>query len=286
MLRKISHLDYILSKKIKINYLIMLLTKKREIFLKSPDNFSIEFKNKLKKIFKKEKYNIEKIVIGKRTYRSFITIELDLNGKKYLLNIATNKKEKFYMNRIIENMNKINYEKIEKILPIKYSKNESWILYEKVFGLDECLDKELLYQMFLEKNKKNLEIKINDLNIKKILNEMLKNWPKLSKEKLSTLNEYIEYSDCLKKYIGEKIKIDVEHGDFTKNNVLKKNDRLYLLDFEFVKFYQPIWFDYYDYMKSINENLSEEIPEMYREISEKKYLLYEKLNVLIDKGVN
>ena len=51
----------------------------------------------------------------------------------------------------------------------------------------------------------------------------------------------------------ESVKVSFEHGDFTSNNIFKIEGKLYLMDFEFSRDFQPIGFDIYDYNQSINK---------------------------------
>lgn len=123
-------------------------------------------------------------------------------------------------------------------------------------------------------------INSDDFLVKKSLFHFLEAWPKKYHKIIKSMTGYRQYSKLLK--ATTTLSLCIEHGDYTKNNIKRdtKSDKIYLLDFEFVKINQPIGFDMLDYLMSTNSKHLELVPNL--KINIIKYKLINKINKMLD----
>jgi len=128
-------------------------------------------------------------------------------------------------------------------------------------------------------NENSIEIEVTSENIDKILSNFLSAWPSQFHCMIKRQKEFQNYKEELNKY--DKLKVCYEHGDYTTNNIFYFKNDFYLMDFEFSRDFQPIGFDCFDYLTSIN-NLNNN--EKYQYLHKSKYSLIEKINKRIDNN--
>jgi len=229
-------------------------------------------------------FQIVKKLPKKPTARSLQKYILaDENKNKYLLEIATNDIEIFYFNRTIqfqEEFSRLRHNfKLNMPINIQIGNKLSYSLYkyyENIIYLKNNKPVELL-QDFYTKN--SVEIELNEENIKKIISNFLSAWPNRYHSMIKRQKEFRLYIEELKKI--KTIKVAFEHGDFCKNNIALINSDIYLFDFEFSRFFQPIGFDIFDYYQSNNISKKDII---YSELHKIKYNLINKINRKIDNN--
>lgn len=217
-----------------------------------------------------------------RSLKKYLLV--DKNNYKYLLEIAENTTENFYIQRSIEKQQEFSNINIDVVLnfPIVYSYGNqySYVLYNYYDNLKEVNNKKPLE--FLNKlyQKNELKIEINEESIDKILKSFLSAWPNQYHNFIRRQSEFQEYKKQLHKY--KDVVVSFEHGDFTKNNILASKNEMYLMDFEFYREYQPIGFDMFDYNKSIGNSKNN---LEYLELHTIKYNLINKINHAIDNNL-
>lgn len=288
--KKAKHLEYLFdfSNVKNPNFLIfkgnkMIVLRNREILF-GKSCLTNQIIEKLRKYFQNNFY-IRKILLGKPTLRGLINLEINYLNEKYYVNVATNGYEKYYLKRIVKYSQKFRMDNIKVVKPIYFNVQDSILIYKKINDLNELKSKKIVKEAldnFYNKLKVNVELS-NEI-IDKILGEMLNGWPKEFSNFIVKLEEYKKLEKFYFDNLGKVIDVSLEHGDFTKNNFLFKENELFLLDFEFVKEYQPLWFDYLDYLESIGEKEIYEIEEFYIKTAKLKLKLYNKINELLDKG--
>ena len=117
----------------------------------------------------------------------------------------------------------------------------------------------------------------NDL-VNKIESEFLSSWPVAYHAKLKQLYAFQTFHNELLNF--ETIKICFQHGDYTPNNILYREDGdIYLMDFEFSQKFQPIGFDLYDYHYATDRNF-EDVP--YLNLNRIKENLQNEINSILD----
>jgi hypothetical protein len=89
--------------------------------------------------------------------------------------------------------------------------------------------------------------KVNDNLIGKIESDFLDAWPNEFHKQIKDLEEYKKYFSHLNDF--EELQICKEHGQYGYANILYHAGTQYLVDFEFAKNFQPVGFDYYDYLE-------------------------------------
>lgn len=207
----------------------------------------------------------------------------DDNNRKYILVCAHLPIQKYYMNRAIageklfENVG-IAGIIINKVYLDKEIESDKYAVYKYVVGkpIDRKWNPDnLLLQFYSSKSvKRNVD---NEL-INQIINNFIDAWPQSIHNKIKSLPQFTLFVNSLKKY--NTLELILEHGDFTSNNILRKNTgQLVLLDFEFVKCMQPIGFDMYDWHAASDSNY-DNVP--YLDINKIKYQLITKINDLLD----
>jgi hypothetical protein len=103
--------------------------------------------------------------------------------------------------------------------------------------------------------------KVNDELINKIEVDFLSVWPSEFHEIFKSLALYKKYFLFLRTF--KELVIYKEHGQYGYSNILYLKKKYYLVDFEFSKNFQPLWFDCYNYF-----NL---MPQFKRLVERKKY---------------
>lgn len=234
----------------------------------------------------KTNFILEKKLEKKATARSLEKYILkDVNNCLYLLEIAQNSVEKFYLQRSIELQKKFAniQNNFQLNLPESYviGSKYSYAIY-KYFDNVKHIDN-LNYINQLDNIQQNiaLTVQVNEEIVEKIMMNFLDSWPIHYHDFIKRQTEYLEYREEITKY--SSLRIGFEHGDFTKNNILSFENQSYLVDFEFSREFQPIGFDYYDYLCSVKKiNKCNEYNLYYRNLHELKYKLIEIINNRID----
>ena len=233
------------------------------------------------------KLNMFKKLQKKPTIRSLQKYLLtDEKDKKYLLEIATNNIEIFYLKRTIkyqELFSKLEHDfKLNLPLYVQIGNKLSYALYEYFENVALSADMQPIEKLKKFYKHNSIEIETTNENIDKILNSFLSAWPSKYHGMIKRQREFQNYKKELEKH--KYIKVAYEHGDFTSNNIFNIKSNLYLMDFEFSREFQPIGFDLLDYAKSIgdvdkfNDNL------YYQLLHDIKYQLIEKINKKIDNN--
>lgn len=211
-------------------------------------------------------------------------ILMNTRMEKYLLVAGRTSVQKFYIKRSIAYQRKW-YECFSKYnfhlnLPVAF-----W---------EENYDLKVLYHFFdnpaYVKNGKPLKyinkIYKNDIkiiestkeNVNLMLDCFLDAWPLEYHQRIRELSLFEKYENRIKKH--KYLKVCLEHGDFTVNNIVMTNTGdIYLMDFEFTKENQPIGMDKLDFKRTRTGKYR--ITEYYQ-INSAKYDLMEEINNIID----
>jgi len=228
--------------------------------------------------------SISKELEKKQTARSLQKyILIDKSNKKYLLEIATNSIEIFYFNRTIMYQKKFSELKSDfkcnMPLFVQGGNKLAYAIYEYFDDIEFLKDEQPieLINNFYQNNIE--EIELNDGNVEKILISFLSAWPNQYHSMIKRQKEFRKYKYLLEKM--ESVKVSFEHGDFTSNNIFKIEDKLYLMDFEFSRDFQPIGFDiFYNSFYDKKDKIT------YNKIHYYKLFLDYLCNYIVDNRVN
>ena len=229
-------------------------------------------------------FSVERKLKKKNTARALQKYLLsDETGKKYLLEIATNRIAHFYLQRSIEYQTKFSKFKhgfkLNFPLYTKLGENLSFVVYsyDELFSMENSLEPVKLLKQFYSNY--SVEVTMTDVVVHRILTSFLSAWPKRYHPMIKRQRLYREYQATLQRY--RSVKIAFEHGDFTRNNLITIGDHTYLIDFEFSREYQPIGFDIYDYARSVHSQAGCR-QSYYEDLHAIKYNLVETVNCKID----
>lgn len=206
------------------------------------------------------KYEIKRVCYLKPTARAPYGLQIQSKGNKYLLVYAQSEIQKFYIDRSIK-MQELFWSDYKDYFEFNFPVSRGdyhgihYVMYRYYDHLEQYTDKEgvdILEKIYAANME---ELPVCDLLVKSILDKMLMAWPERFHEKIKKLDSFSNY----KKYLMQlkSIRISKEHGDYNSENIVKHNDRLLLMDFEFAKENQPVGLDRADFLKSISCRLCE-----------------------------
>ncbi|MDN3700447.1 GNAT family N-acetyltransferase [Vibrio artabrorum] len=118
----------------------------------------------------------------------------------------------------------------------------------------------------------------SELNKEYSLECLLSSWPDRYRNIIKLTDEYQKYKEEL--YLGNYKKCVLEHGDFTKNNIVKFNGTIYLIDFEFSREHQPNGFDLLDLYRTYGKKGEINIDNY--KLNSLKYDLVTRANTIVD----
>lgn len=209
---------------------------------------------------------------------------MDAHKEKYLLVVGRTDIQKFYIERAIEYQREwyIKYNKygFNVNLPLFFwnEREEIKVLYIFIDNLEYVKDSEPI--KYINRIYEN-DIKVirnSEENINLMLECFLDAWPFEFHQRIRNLSLFNKYKKVLKKQ--KEIRICLEHGDFTINNILMTQKRdIYLMDFEFAKRNQPIGMDKLDYIRTRDGKYRK--IEYFR-LNKIKYELMEQINCMLD----
>jgi hypothetical protein len=221
----------------------------------------------------------------KPTARCPIQYICKIENDRFLVVIAKNKIQKFYLNRSIEKQREFKKEfgeYYEFNMPVYTGEVDgaSFVIYpyleNAVYTRNETPIKKLIaiYDKYARK------YDVTESLIKNIEIDFLSAWPAEFHDEIKQLSLYKKYFNFLKQQ--KQLSIYKEHGDYTSNNILNIGDKYYLVDFEFAKSFQPINIDYFDYYRTAHVSFMS-ITEI--EISKIKSFLMDDMNDILDYSV-
>lgn len=222
------------------------------------------------------------------TARAPGTFRCEAAGEAYLLIVATNACQNFYLQRSIRQQEifaRID-DRFELNPPVCSGRADTmrfdYALYKHYSPALHCESSApvRLLEAFYERHAQ--EAVVTDELVEEIKTEFLRAWPGNRHHAIVTLREFEEYFEELRS-LGT-VKLAFEHGDFTNNNILRMNDGMYLTDFEFTRNLQPIGFDIYDYSSSLKQRAKYKDSVHYHNLHVLKYVLINRINTLVDSG--
>ncbi len=202
----------------------------------------------------------------------------DSNGAKYLLVIALSDIQRFYLRRSIS-IQKVFSSMIGKEFQInfpinvKYDSNFDYVMYkyfDDYIFCDNMIPVEILTRYY---NEAALEVNVNEDSIDEICENLLLTWPIKYRKQIRTLQSFKSWVAKINSM--DRVSLFLEHGDFNNENVLI-NKEIMLIDFEFGAFCQPVGFDKFSFIKSLEIN-------QYDKLAEIKSGLMDDANDVLDK---
>jgi hypothetical protein len=196
---------------------------------------------------------LEKPLPVKLTARCPIQYICRIENNKFLVVIAKNAIQKFYLKRSIEKQQEFKnefgeYYEFNMPIYIGETDGENFVIYpyfeNAIYTKNNMPIKKLI--AIYEKYAKQYDI--TDKLIQNIETDFLSTWPDEFHSEIKQLSLYKKYFKVLKQQ--KQLSIYKEHGDYTSNNILTVGDKYYLVDFEFAKSFQPINLDYFDYCRT------------------------------------
>lgn len=191
---------------------------------------------------------------------------------KYICAVATNNYQRFALKRSIYMIYKckILFDNLYEInLPICHGKIEGkydFALYRYIdnlenisFEAEEPID--IIKKVYREKT---VEYVVDDELMTEIGEAILADFPEEARNNVKQTKEYAEYFHLLREY--KKILCITTHGDYSPANILKSENKLYLMDFEQGGELLPIGYDLYHYCRFVRRVNKKEIP--YYELNE------------------
>jgi tRNA A-37 threonylcarbamoyl transferase component Bud32 len=222
----------------------------------------VTFQYIIKKIIK------EKFIIIKRfktnNYK-FIIIKKNNNTK--IVKIFLNKRKMYYKNELLGYNSFYKYKNLNlpKLSNISFSKKTKHIVVDYING-----KKPAIYDLkkILESNMQNI---INKMNITKYIMKIDKYYYKnIAKKKISLITSKIKHSNILTAN---------SHGDYTFYNMIKRKNKIFLIDFE--KFRKRVIF--FDQINLIAHTCLFNISKY--QVIFKKFYIFNKLSTLISKNL-
>ena len=216
----------------------------------------------IKKIIK------EKFIIIKRfktNNNKFIIIKK--NNKIKIVKIFINKRKMYYKNELLGYNSFYKYKNLNlpKLSNISFSKKTKHIVVDYING-----KKPSIYDLkkILESNMPNI---INKMNITKYIMKIDKYYYKnIAKKKISLITSKIKHSNIL---------TTNSHGDYTFYNMIKRKNKIFLIDFE--KFRKRVIF--FDQINLITHTCLFNISKY--QVIFKKFYIFNKLSTLISKNL-
>lgn len=209
---------------------------------------------------------------------------MDAQNHKYLLVIGKTPIQKFYIRRSLEyqrewykNFSEYNF---RMNMPIYFweENHEIKVLYSFFDGMIFVKDNKPIEYIDKIYKYKTKNILCTESNLDLILNSFMEAWPLEYHSKICNLSLFKKYRKKLSSY--SSIKICLEHGDFTLNNIMMTQDKnIYLMDFEFAKKNQPIGMDKMDFKRTRDGKC---IKTDYCELNRLKLELMEEINCMLD----
>lgn len=232
--------------------------------------------------------NIQKIIPIKKsvTARARKTYKIICNdSEKYILSVSNSGIQNFYLQRSIRNCEEFSriFPGFHYALPAYKGKVNGvlYVVYEYLDNTGFICDDYPVQAMSSFYARSAITVKVNASVVEKILESLLSAWPEEYRHAIQRLDEFAEYEDCLHREVT--LMLAMEHGDYTTNNILKTKKNIYLIDFEFCRPNQPVYFDVYDYLLSLNKNeeMLKRIPNYNLHVS--KFRLVNKANEIVDR---
>ena len=206
------------------------------------------------------------------------------DGKEYLLSISSRGVQNFYFQRSIKQiknfssiMPEFNY-----AMPIfqGVTNGRNYMACEYLRNSRHTKDNYPVRAISAFYQRTSVKVNVCREILDDSLRQFLSSWPTEYHGGIQRLEEYNEYRLLLEK--EKNLTLGWEHGDYTTNNILKVRKGYFLVDFEFARSNQPIFFDLYDYLRSLKKknNVLENIPNV--RLHECKYRLIKEINNIID----
>ena len=228
-------------------------------------------------------FEIIKILPQKPTARCPFSAIVAVDGEKKLVVIANTDIQKFYLKRSIEKQREF-YDDFSPYFQFNFPdtfgdlNDFSYAIYPYLENVKWCKDKrplEIVKKIYKQYAKRYI---VNAELIEKIEKDFLSSWPLQFHKEIQTLPLYQKYfSELTKK---KTLFVYKEHCDYTVNNVLDDGKKLWLMDFEFSKTFQPIGHDKHDFIRT--RKSKEFFLSPLVKIKEK---LMDEINDLVDKNV-
>lgn len=230
-----------------------------------------------------KKYDLlarSKTARGRVMYKLYCEESRDL-----LLGISTGGIPSFYLQRSIRYSEEFSksYPEFLHSPPILRGKinGHGYVVYEYLPSAEFTRDDYPLHSLHAFYARCAVEVTVNEEVVQKILESFLSAWPNDYWCAIRRLDEYVEYEALLRK--EKKLTLAPEHGDYTTNNILRTQSGYFLIDFEFARDDQPVFFDAFDYLRSTNKGDAalKSIPNSV--LHECKYRLIEQANKIVDE---
>lgn len=233
-------------------------------------------------------WKIKKEILRKHTARNPRQIIVaDSKDKQYLVVYAENDIQRFYIERAIKQqkifsengiLGKMDQFAVNMPVFYGYLLDGFYAIYQYFDNLTTVSNRKKI-ERFLKEIYSNHceEVNISEKGIDEIIEGFKEAWPREFEGYITELPEYKRLIALLSR--EKVIRCCFQHGDFTKNNILEHDNKIWIMDFEFSMRSQPIGFDLLDYSRSVGKELSG-IP--YSEINQTKYDLQNGVNKYID----
>lgn len=202
---------------------------------------------------------VDKALRYKKTARCPIRLlGHDKNNKKYLIVYAETETQKFFLQHSIimqkwfeEKCSFVNCTVVQPLI-VQTVDQSIYVIYEYIEGFEtlDVYQAEKLMQEIYDVTSKQYVISEEIISL--VEQCFLCAWPTKYHESIKMFPEYIYYFNCLKTL--KVFNLGFSHGDYAINNVMKKNGKVYLLDFEFSCLLQPCGFEIYDFYNSCNKS--------------------------------
>lgn len=225
---------------------------------------------------------LDKTQAPKGTARARTTLQAYDANRKYLIEIATNPIQQYYLQKNIEWPQKyiVPANSIRYLTPIWHGSVDNALYaiyqYENILGFYDMQPPSHFLSGFI---KKGAELRMSAEVLNRITDGFLKGWPPSFHEHIRRLDIFQEWHFLISQ--EPFVNLVYEHGDFSPNNILVTPEGPLLIDFEFAKTDQIDGFDLF-YNETIRKVPHSEIDDSKRKLHQTKLRLCLTINDDLD----